>query len=309
MKKLVLFIFCVIFSFSIYANEVKFAKIITPHFNTGFFAKLRDFFFGKRNFSVQPFSIGILSNGDIVIGDVDNASIVLLSSDGTIKKVVTKIANIPFGAPVGIWIGENDEIYIVDSVRKGVVVFDKTLSKANIFISDDTKRYTSICIAENKIYLTDADRHKIDCYSLKGEFLFSFGSRGTKPGQFNFPTAITSDNEKLFVVDSLNFRVQIFDLKGNFLNSFGKLGDGGGTFSRPKGICIVHKGIIAVTDVAFDNVQLFNENGKFLAFIGKNGNCNQCFVMPSGIFSQNGLLYICDRWNKRISVWSVEVNK
>ena len=303
-------IFCLftIFNLTVFANSVIFVKNIYPHEKKGFFNAFKKLLLGKRDLQVKPFAIGVLSSGDIVISDVDKGMILLLSADGEIKKVVSRVGKIPLAAPVSVWVDKKDSIYVVDSVRKGVLKLEKDLSSAKILIADNSKRFTSLCIAGKFMFLTDTDNHAIDCYSLEGKFIFSFGKRGVKEGEFNYPTAISTDGNFLFVLDSLNFRVQVFDLKGKFLKKFGKLGDGSGYFSKPKGIAVVNGKFIAVTDVAFDNVQLFDKSGNFLAFWGKNGNCEKCFVMPSGIFSQNGLIYVCDRWNQRVSVWRVEVN-
>ncbi|BBB32830.1 conserved hypothetical protein [Thermotomaculum hydrothermale] len=306
MKFLKIFLLFFIFNLTVFANSVIFVKNIYPHEKKGFFNALKKLLLGKRDLQAKPFAIGVLSNGDVVVSDVDKGMVLLLTADGEIKKVVSRVGKIPLATPVSIWIDKKDNIYIVDSVRKGVLKFDKDLSSARILIADNSKRFTSLCIVDNFMFLTDTENHKIACYSLEGKFIFSFGKRGIKEGEFNYPTAISTDGNFLFVLDSLNFRVQVFDLKGNFLRKFGKLGDGSGYFSKPKGIAVVNGKFIAVTDVVFDNVQLFDKTGNFLTFFGKNGDCEKCFVMPSGIFSQNGLIYICDRWNQRISIWRVE---
>ncbi len=298
-----------LFGISLFGKEVTHIKNIKLKQPTGFFSVLKDILFGKKKMDFKPFAIAVSKNGELTITDIDNHAVIVADKFGVVRKIIRGIGKIPFGTPVGVWIDKKGSVYVVDSARKGVVRFNSSMSSAEIFIADNSKRFTSLCTAGNKVYLTETGKHTVECYSEQGKFLFSFGKRGINKGEFNYPTSITTDGKRLFVVDSLNFRVQIFDLKGNFLSMFGKQGDGGGTFSRPKGIAIINENIVAVSDVAFDNVQLFDFDGNFLAFLGKNGNCSQCFVMPSGIFSQNGLLYICDRWNKRVSVWRIGVGK
>lgn len=295
----------ILFGISLFGKDVSHIKNIEMKQPTGFFSVLKNILFGKKKIDFKPFAIAVSNNGELIITDIDNHSVIVANMSGVVKKVIRGIGKVPFGTPVGVWIDKNGSVYVVDSARKGVVRFNSSMSAAEIFIADNLKRFTSVCTAGGKVYLTETGNHTVECYSDEGKFIFSFGKRGINKGEFNYPTSITTDGKRLFVVDSLNFRVQIFDLNGNFLSMFGKQGDGGGTFSRPKGIAVINENIVAVSDVAFDNVQLFDLNGNFLAFFGKNGNCDKCFVMPSGIFSQNGLLYICDRWNKRISVWKI----
>jgi hypothetical protein len=54
-----------------------------------------------------------------------------------------------------------------------------------------------------------------------GNWLKSWGERGTGPGQFNTPHAITTDVKgNVYVADRGNHRIQVFDNDGNFLRQF-----------------------------------------------------------------------------------------
>jgi sugar lactone lactonase YvrE len=75
-----------------------------------------------------------------------------------------------------------------------------------------------------------------------GEFIKSWGTRGTGPGQFDTPHALAMDSRgRLFVGDRGNNRVQIFDQEGNFLDEWSG-------FGRPSGIYIDANDILYVTD-------------------------------------------------------------
>jgi len=305
----VIFLLLILFSLNLFAGRVVFVGNLKLSPKKTFFSVFKNLLFGKNKINFSPFAVAVLSNGDFVITDIDTPALILADKDGVIKKVVYKIGNVPLGAPVSVWVDSQDGIYLVDSVRKGVVVFDSSLTQWEIFKADDGKRYTSVCVKGDNVFLSDVANHRVECYSKSGKFKFSFGKRGTGDGEFNYPSCLTVCDDFLVVLDALNFRVQLFDFKGNFLGKFGKAGDGGGSFSKPKGIAVVKNKIVAVSDVAFDNIQLFDLKGNFLYFFGRNGVCEQCFVMPSGIFSQNDLIYVCDRWNKRVSIWRVETER
>ena len=75
-----------------------------------------------------------------------------------------------------------------------------------------------------------------------GEFIKSWGTRGTGTGQFDTPHALAMDSQgRLFVGDRGNNRVQIFDQDGNFLDEWSG-------FGRPSGIYIDSNDILYVTD-------------------------------------------------------------
>jgi hypothetical protein len=54
-----------------------------------------------------------------------------------------------------------------------------------------------------------------------GNWIKSWGDRGTKPGEFNTPHSITADAKgNLYVADRGNRRIQVFDGEGTFLREF-----------------------------------------------------------------------------------------
>ncbi len=76
-------------------------------------------------------------------------------------------------------------------------------SKGNIYISDG---YVNSRVAK---------------YDKDGNWLKSWGTKGTGPGQFNLPHAVAIDlNDNVYVGDRSNRRIQVFDTDGNFKRMF-----------------------------------------------------------------------------------------
>lgn len=73
------------------------------------------------------------------------------------------------------------------------------------------------------ILVADQNNHRIQAFSSKGQFMFTFGTRGTGDGQFKNPTgvAVHKTTGDIVICDRLNNRVQIFDAEGKFLRKFG----------------------------------------------------------------------------------------
>jgi streptogramin lyase len=58
-------------------------------------------------------------------------------------------------------------------------------------------------------------------YSKNGDWVMSWGDKGTAPGQFRLPHAIAIDrNDNIYVGDRTNRRIQVFDTSGKFLRMF-----------------------------------------------------------------------------------------
>lgn len=215
-------------------------------------------------------------------------------------------------SPVGVAFDDELKMYVADSALRAISVFDRngkhlfSIEKAGY---TQLQRPTGLAYSPDTqtLYAVDTRAHAVYALNPKGDFLFSFGERGTKDGQFNFPTHIAaSPSGQVYVVDSMNFRVQAFDAGGKFLAAFGRHGDGSGDFAMPKGIAADVNGVVYVVDNLFDTVQLFNGKGDFLLTLGSRGAGHGEFWMPSGLFlDPNDTLYVCDTYNRRIQLFQI----
>jgi len=76
--------------------------------------------------------------------------------------------------------------------------------------------------SEGNIYISDGYiNSRIAKYDRNGDWVKSWGQRGTGQGQFNLPHAIAVDrNNNIYVGDRSNRRIQVFDTEGKFLRMF-----------------------------------------------------------------------------------------
>jgi sugar lactone lactonase YvrE len=160
----------------------------------------------------------------------------------------------------------------------------------------------------NEIWVVETNAHRITVLDERGKIIRQFGSRGTAPGQFNYPTHIWIDRSGLvYVVDAMNFRVQVMDHSGEVVSVFGKQGDASGFFARPKGIATDSHGNIYIVDGLFHVVQVFDIKGKYLNSIGTQGQGEGEFWMPSGLFiDKDDHLYVADSYNARVQVFKLD---
>jgi len=134
--------------------------------------------------------------------------------------------------------------------------------------------------------------------------LQTIGRRGTGPGEFNYPTALTLSRGQLYVVDAMNFRIQALTPDGQFVRSFGQLGNRTGTMNRPKGIAADSDGHLYVVDALFETVQVFDPEGRLLYYFGATGRGPGEFVLPAGIYiGPRDTIYVADSYNRRVQVF------
>lgn len=76
--------------------------------------------------------------------------------------------------------------------------------------------------SDGNIYITDGYiNSRVAKYDKNGDWVKSWGTKGTAPGQFRLPHAIAIDrNNNIYVGDRTNRRIQVFDPDGKFLRMF-----------------------------------------------------------------------------------------
>jgi hypothetical protein len=76
--------------------------------------------------------------------------------------------------------------------------------------------------SEGNIYITDGYiNSRVAKYDKNGDWVKSWGEKGTAQGQFRLPHTIVADrNNNLYVGDRTNRRIQVFDTDGKFLRMF-----------------------------------------------------------------------------------------
>lgn len=214
------------------------------------------------------------------------------------------VAKETFEMPVAV-AASDDRLYVSDSVLKKVLILD--LEGELLKEIPGWERPGGIALSKDKkqFYVVDVLACRIKIFDSEGNFMFAFGRKGDKAGEFNLPSNIWVDAAgKIYVTDSMNFRVQIFDKAGKYISSIGSLGDIAGYLARPRGVAVDSEGHVYIVDAIFDNVQIFNPDGQLLLFFGGSGRGPGEFYLPSGIFiDENDRIYISDSYNRRIQIF------
>ncbi|KAI6659055.1 NHL repeat containing protein [Oopsacas minuta] len=126
-------------------------------------------------------------------------------------------------------------------------------------------------------------------------------STSKRSGEFNSPRclAVHRKTGNIYVVDRDNDRVQVFTRSLIYLFMFSN------QMNLPRGICIGQDRVY-VTQNEGHYFTAYNLEGKFIDNVGRKGNGEGQFNSPLGIttFSQTNNIYICDRYNHRVQVFT-----
>ena len=140
----------------------------------------------------------------------------------------------------------------------------------------------------------------------EGEFLRSFGSNGSKSGQFNFPCGIAVDKEgHIIVSDTGNNRIQVFDNDGCFIRSFGSFGSAEGQLNDPMAIAIDRRnGHLVICDRGNFRIQVMDIEGNFIRCFGTKGDGDSQFVLLNDVdVDGEGRIVAVDWKTERVSVF------
>jgi len=151
------------------------------------------------------------------------------------------------------------------------------------------------------VLVADTHYHRILRYSPEGKLLAEFGSEGTGPGQFIYPTGLALGPDGSVYVSEFggNDRIQVFSAEGKLLRAWGKYGDGDGEFKRPQGIAF-RGDRLYVADAANHRVQVFAPEGRFVRAWGD-------VKYPYSVsVDDEGNVLVAEYGNHRVSKFSPE---
>lgn len=218
--------------------------------------------------------------------------------------------------PLGLDVDRAGNLYVADITARQVVVFDKDGNFLRRIGGEQwLVRPGSVTVDPrgDRMYVVDvggvkSEIHRVRVFNpISGTHLFDFGSRGTGPGEFNFPYDLAVGKAgNLFVVDSANFRIQVFDRDGKYLRSFAELGRRMDNFARPRGIDVDADGNVYVVDAAHGVFKIFDAEGRLLMFIGNPSEQDRpaSFLLPSDVHvDEDGRVYVVDQWHRKVDVF------
>ena len=163
-----------------------------------------------------------------------------------------------------------------------------------------------IAVDQNElVYVSDEATDRVTVYDRHGEYIRSWGERGSGDGQMDHPTGMAFDVEdNLYVVDSMNHRVLKFTRDGRPLDKWGSHGRSPGQFDTPWGIHIDEPGFIYIADWRNDRIQKFTAEMDFVWEFGVSGSQDGELNRPSGVaVDSDGDLYVCDWGNNRVQLF------
>jgi DNA-binding beta-propeller fold protein YncE len=211
-------------------------------------------------------------------------------------------------------------VIIVSKVKSGPAVkFIKSQVLAEWGVSGDKKgeldspRGIALSPDGLDVYVTILNTNSVAKFKLPANpaddwtFLTEWGGKGSKDGQFNEPSGISTDKDgNVYVADAWNGRIQKFSDTGKFILEIG--GQKAGFYS-PRNVMVNKFGIVYVADTGTSRIHRFDTDGNRVDNpAGGSGKAPGKFMEDFGIaLDSKGRIYVADAGNRRIQVFSPDL--
>jgi DNA-binding beta-propeller fold protein YncE len=279
-----------------------------------------DLVFGKRGLRKGDFirpraiTVGVTPSGEEEIYVVDfEGRIQALDGDGRPKRE-WKTPIIDNGRPAGLYFSHRSgNLLVADSHYQRLLVYSPagellkeipgTLGEGNLgpfqYVADVVED------AEGKLYISEfgnEEQSRIRKLTSDGRHISSWGTHGTKPGEFLRPRGLAiSPAGEIYVADSSNHRIQVFDLNGKLLRHWGAAGSGPDQMHYPYDVALGSEGSVYVAEFGNNRVHKFSSTGQSLGTWGTAGRDPGYLNQPWGVsVDKDGRLFVLDSYNHRI---------
>ena len=211
----------------------------------------------------KPLGVAVSLQGDIYVGDNGSDAVKVYRPDGS---QIGTIGAATLKMPNDLAFDQNGQLYVVDSKRNLVEVFDPaTGASLRTFGSGQLRFPAALTISGQEVFVADQSNYLVRVFDLQGNLLRSFGGKVTQgfmnyswQGKFARLQSLAVDSTgRLHALDSHMGMIQILSAAdGSYINSYGVNGSAPGELDLPLDIDINQYGEAAVANTRNRRVEL-----------------------------------------------------
>jgi DNA-binding beta-propeller fold protein YncE len=211
----------------------------------------------------KPLGVAVSLQGDIYVGDNSSDAVKVYSSDGL---QIATIGAATLKMPNDLAFDQNGQLYVVDSKRNLVEVFDPATGASLRTFGAGVLRFPSaLAISGQEVFVADQSNFLVRVFDLQGNLLRSFGGKVTQgfmdynwEGKFARLQSLAIDSTgRVHALDSHMGMIQILSAAdGSYIDSYGANGSAPGELDLPLDIDINQYGETAVANTRNERVEL-----------------------------------------------------
>jgi DNA-binding beta-propeller fold protein YncE len=265
----------------------------------------------------RPLGVAVSPSGDrIYVSESDGNCVVRVFGPGgeEIGTLVPPDTRVGTRLPLYVAVAPDGSVYVSDRKAKAIHIYSPEGGYQGTFepsgIADGGWHPMGLAFdGDGNLYVTDVspEGHRVMVFDPQGNLTLEIGSEGTDAGQFWYPNGIVVDDRgHLYVADGNNGRVQAFNAQGELLFIIPR-GYARGDLAMPRGLALDANGNLVVADTTAHTVKVYEVSGaapKFLYDFGSHGVGQSGLRFPNGVATDDDRIYVTDRENGRLQVWS-----
>ena len=242
-----------------------------------------------------PSGVAVDSSDQVYVFQRQGPAVLIFNRSGQIQGVWQRRDGVPADAH-HIHVGPDDTVYLTDRDAHQVLLYD---TEGRLLRSLGTRDQAAmqapfnhpadVCVAPSgELYVADGyGNSSVHRFSVAGDYISSFGSPGSGPGQFRVPHSVrVSSDGRVYVADRENHRVQVFTSEGQFVTEWTD-------FKCPMGVHIDAAQVVYVTD-QIPRISLYTLDGELLARGRTFEGAHQVYT------DSEGSIYGIDTANQRV---------
>lgn len=223
-------------------------------------------FLGQSIAGHSPLAITVTPQHQLYVGDRISGELLLLNAEGQFLK---KIAD-GFGLPSSAVIDDENRLYVVDSKKKSVHIFDANGNPLSSFgesilffptgIAFDQRNQRILVAEHGGLNYTDTV-HLIHVFDKQGRWLTSFGKHGFNKGEFTRIQGMAVGPEgRIYVADPFQGVVTVLNENGTFLTTVGQFGSEPGQLRAPMDVAIDPRGRLWVSSMNNGSLEVYEHD-------------------------------------------------
>jgi DNA-binding beta-propeller fold protein YncE len=249
-----------------------------------------------------PYSIVCKTSGEIIISECGDNKVSIFGTEGVKKIDFGHWGDSPgqMRYPRGVAIDEHENIYISSQHKLQKFTKNGFLIKCvGTKGRGERELYypRGVTIYKSQIYVCDSANNRIQVVDLDLQFVQSIGLSGD-PYDIKFDSV-----GNMYIAEFKSKRIEILDTHGLRKSVFGNEGET--KLDGPTGLHIADN-YVYVGDHRADCIAVYNTAGDLITKFGKRGKKLGQLYGTYGIAIHDGHIYICDSWNQRVQVFTVE---
>ncbi len=163
---------------------------------------------------------------------------------------------------------------------------------------------------DDRVLIPDTHYSRILEYSRNGKLLCSWGSYGSGPERFIYPTGIAQSGSGHYFVSEYGInaeQVRVFDEKRRQVRRWGSHGLEPGMFNRAMALAFHEEAGLYVADTANHRVQRFDRDGTLLGILGRGVDEPGTLKFPHDVaIAPDQTVFVAEYGAHRISRYSMD---